>query len=260
MASSRFVSCLSVFVLLIACGLIIIGIVGIILGSDILQNQVNNQLPLNAYSNQLDSWEVPPVPIYLQFWLWECVNIDEVREGEKPVIFQRGPYTYHEYRRKQEVRFNENHTVTYKQPTSYRFIPEMSVNGEETELAMINVPLVTIVSLLRNKRNRTQEAVDVILRFFNESLFVKHTVREWIWGYEDPLLKAAKGFPIIKDLVQNDTFGYFYGQNATDDGLYTVFTGRIELRNNSIMFVFFSIGKDNIDQLNSIDKWNGKLE
>jgi hypothetical protein len=227
MGSSRCASCVSVFVLLIACGLVTIGIVGIILGSDILQNQVNNQLPLTAYSDQLSSWEIPPVPIYLQFWLWECVNIREFLAGEKPTIIQRGPYTYHERRTKREVRFNENYTVTYKQPISYSFLPEMSVGGEETEITMINAPLVTIVSLLRNQNNETQEIVNIILKIVNESLFVKHTVREWVWGYEDPLLKKAKAFPIIGHLIRDDHFGYFYGQNATDDGLYTVFTGRI---------------------------------
>jgi hypothetical protein len=227
MGSSRCASCVSVFVLLIACGLVTIGIVGIILGSDILQNQVNNQLPLTAYSDQLSSWEIPPVPIYLQFWLWECVNIREFLAGEKPTIIQRGPYTYHERRTKQEVRFNENYTVTYKQPISYSFLPEMSVGGEETEITMINAPLVTIVSLLRKQNNVTQEIVNIILKIFNESLFVKHTVREWVWGYEDPLLKKAQTIPFIGHLIRDDHFGYFYGQNATDDGLYTVFTGRI---------------------------------
>jgi hypothetical protein len=227
MGSSTCASCVSVFVLLIACGLVIIGIVGIILGSDILQNQVNNQLPLTAYSDQLSSWEIPPVPIYLQFWLWECVNIREFLAGEKPTIIQRGPYTYHERRTKQEVRFNENYTVTYKQPISYSFLPEMSVGGEETEITMINAPLVTIVSLLRKQNNVTQEIVNIILKIFNESLFVKHTVREWVWGYEDPLLKKAQTIPFIGHLIRDDHFGYFYGQNATDDGLYTVFTGRI---------------------------------
>jgi hypothetical protein len=103
----------------------------------------------------------------------------------------------------------------------------MSVGGEETEITMINAPLVTIVSLLRKQNNVTQEIVNIILKIFNESLFVKHTVREWVWGYEDPLLKKAQTIPFIGHLIRDDHFGYFYGQNATDDGLYTVFTGRI---------------------------------
>jgi hypothetical protein len=103
----------------------------------------------------------------------------------------------------------------------------MSVDDESLSITMVNTPIVTIVSLIRNQTNRTQAIFNFVEKLFSESLFTKHTVREWLWGYEDPLLKAAKAIPIIQDLIPDDHFGYFYGQNATDDGLYTVFTGRI---------------------------------
>jgi hypothetical protein len=223
MASARYLACLSIFALVTACILVIIGIIGITLGPKIVQNQINNQLPLTAYSDQLDSWITPPVPIYLQFWLWECVNTLEVLRGGKPMVVQRGPFTYLEHRQKTGVAFDEGFTVTFRQPVSYKFLPEKSVADELTELTMINAPLVTIVSLLRNQTNRTQEIVNFITKLFNETLFVKHTAREWMWGYEDPMLKEAKKVGLITD----DKFGYFVGQNATDDGLYTVYTGRI---------------------------------
>jgi len=227
MASSRFISCISIVSLVVSCVLIIIGIIGIVLGPRILQNQINKQLPLTPDSDQLDSWSTPPVPIYLQFWLWECVNTADVIQGVKPMVVQRGPFTYLEHRTKSGVYFNENYTVTYRQPISYTFLRNMSVDDESVSITMVNTPIVTIVSLIRNQTNRTQEIFNFVEKLFNEPLFTKHTVREWLWGYEDPLLKAAKSIPIIQDLIPDDHFGYFYGQNATDDGLYTVFTGRI---------------------------------
>ncbi len=227
MASSRFISCISIVSLVVSCVLIIIGIIGIVLGPRILQNQINKQLPLTPDSDQLDSWSTPPVPIYLQFWLWECVNTADVIQGVKPMVVQRGPFTYLEHRTKSGVYFNENYTVTYRQPISYTFLRNMSVDDESLSITMVNTPIVTIVSLIRNQTNRTQEIFNFVEKLFSESLFTKHTVREWLWGYEDPLLKAAKAIPIIQDLIPDDHFGYFYGQNATDDGLYTVFTGRI---------------------------------
>jgi hypothetical protein len=223
MASLRCISCLSIFALVIACALVIAGIVGIIIGPRILQNQINNQLPLNVDSDQLDSWSTPPVPIYLQFWLWECVNPADVLLGTKPMLVQRGPFTYLEHRTKAGFYFNENYTVTYRQRISYTFVPNMSLD-EELPITMINTPLVTLVSLIRNQKNFTQEIIDIIILFFNEPLFVKHTAREWIWGYEDPILKVIKKF--VTDF--DDNFGYFYGQNGTDDGLYTVYTGKIK--------------------------------
>ena len=228
MASSHWISCIVICALIVSCLFVVLGIIGIVHGPHILQSQVEKQLPLTADSDQLDSWSTPPVPIYLQFWLWECVNVGEVLRGAKPYVVQRGPFTYLEHRTKTGVYFNDNYTVTYRQPISYTFVPEKSALPETTRITMVNTPIVTIVALLRNQSATTQEIFNVVKNFFNETLFIDHTAREWIWGYEDPLLKAAKSLPIIKDLVPDDHFGYFYGSNATDDGLYTVFTGRIQ--------------------------------
>ncbi|CAF2067162.1 unnamed protein product [Rotaria magnacalcarata] len=240
MPSGRKIQCASIGALIFAFAFVIIGIIGISVGPKILQNQIISQLPLKVGSDQLDSWKTPPVPVYLQFWLWECVNAMDVIQGTKPFIVQRGPFTYLENRTKTGIYFNENNTVTYRQPISYTFLRNMSAEDEFAEITMINAPIVTIVSLVRNQSNITQEIFNFFKNVFNESLFVKHTAREWIWGYEDPLLKAVKSIPILSDLIPDDHFGYFYGQNGTDDGLYTVFTGA-----------------SNINLLNNIDKWNG---
>lgn len=241
MPSSACILCLSISALIVSCIFIFTGIIGVTIGPKILQNQVNGQLPLSVGSSQLDSWSTPPVPIYLQFWLWECVNVHDVLLGTKPMMKERGPFTYLEHREKVGVSFNENYTVTYRQVISYTFLRNMSYADEETPITMVNVPMVTIISLVRNLPNITQELVNVLEKFYKESLFVQHTAREWLWGYEDALLKAAQGFPVIGSLVPDDHFGFFYGQNHTDDGLYTVFTGG-----------------DDINRLNIIDTWNGR--
>jgi hypothetical protein len=239
MVSSRCILGSAVFACLFSCILIITGIIGIVFGPNILQNQIINQLPLTSDSNQLDSWSTPPVPIYLQFWLWECVNVAEVLRGYKPMLVQRGPFTYLEHRRKVGIAFNDNYTVSYRQPISYTFLRNMSVDDEQMPVVMVNTPMVTIVSLIRNQSKVIQELVNVIQEYYNETLFIKRTVGEWLWGYEDPLLKAARKVPILQDLIPDDHFGYFYGQNATDDGLYTVYTGRISLKIIEIIMIIF---------------------
>lgn len=257
MMSSKCASCITVTVLAVACAMIVLGILGLVVAPDILQNQVNSQLPLTADSDQVDAWEVPPVPIYLQFWLWECVNVDEVLQGAVPSIRQRGPFTYLEKRTKIGVEFNTNDTVTYRQVMSYSFLPDLSPYGEDKLITMINVPYVTIVQQLRTQKAFVQELVDIFLRSYPEALYVTHTAGEWIWGYEDPFLKAIKELPLIGPFVPDDHFGYFYGQNATDDGLYTVFTGTTFLIKFKQKSSFF-LGGDNIDHLNVIEGWNGK--
>jgi hypothetical protein len=234
MPSSSCCTCIVTSALLISCLAIVIGIVGLTAGPGIIQSQVNN--------------------------LWECVNVIEVLNGKRPMLRERGPFTYLEHRSKEGIFFNENFTVTYRQVISYTFVRNMSIDDEHLPVTMVNVPMVTIVSMVRNQSNITQDIVNFFEQVFNESLFVQHTAREWIWGYEDALLKAAKALPIIGDLIPDDHFGFFYGNNGTDDGLYTVFTGKTYFHIN-INHDCFSIdtGGNDINRLNVIDKWNGKL-
>ena len=205
-----------------------VGVFGIIFGPKIIQNQVVKQLPLSIDSDNLDSWINQPVPTYIQFWLWECVNpVDVVQQGRKPIVVQRGPFTYIENKTKINVFFNVNLTVSFRQPTIYTFVPHMSVADDSLPVLMINTPIITILNIARNLSKPTiyEEVVNLISKVFNESLFVKRTAKEWIWGYEEPLFEEIKKIPIIGSLISDDKFGYFYGQNASDDGLYTIFTG-----------------------------------
>ena len=41
-----------------------------------------------------DTFEEMPVPIRMQYWVWNIVNPDEFLNGAKPIMEQRGPYTY----------------------------------------------------------------------------------------------------------------------------------------------------------------------
>ena len=40
-------------------------------------------------------WLDPPVPIYMQFYMFNVTNPEEVlKKGERPSLAQYGPYTY----------------------------------------------------------------------------------------------------------------------------------------------------------------------
>lgn len=39
-------------------------------------------------------WKDVPVPFYLSAYFFEVMNPEEIRQGDKPVVNQRGPYVY----------------------------------------------------------------------------------------------------------------------------------------------------------------------
>ena len=41
-----------------------------------------------------DIWSEPPLPIYMQFYMFNLSNPEEVKNGKKPDVVQKGPYTY----------------------------------------------------------------------------------------------------------------------------------------------------------------------
>ena len=41
-----------------------------------------------------NTWKNLPIPIYMQFYMFDCENPEEVLQGAKPQVVERGPYTY----------------------------------------------------------------------------------------------------------------------------------------------------------------------
>lgn len=42
-----------------------------------------------------DLWQSPSYPIYTDFYVFDCVNAEQVlSEGAKPEVVERGPYSY----------------------------------------------------------------------------------------------------------------------------------------------------------------------
>jgi lysosome membrane protein 2 len=53
------------------------------------------KIPLRNGTDTFDAWVDPPVPVYMQFWMFDLVNKkDYVDNGAKPILKEKGPYTY----------------------------------------------------------------------------------------------------------------------------------------------------------------------
>ncbi|XP_067881348.1 scavenger receptor class B member 1-like [Heterodontus francisci] len=84
-------------------------------------------------------WRDIPVPFYMSLYFFEVKNPQEMLQGEKPVVDQRGPYVYREYRQKSNITFHNNYTVSYREYRRYHFCPEWSAGNESDELVLPNM-------------------------------------------------------------------------------------------------------------------------
>ncbi|XP_032895706.1 platelet glycoprotein 4 isoform X1 [Amblyraja radiata] len=212
--------------------LVIIGGVLIPVGNGIVHQTINKEGVIEEGTLAYENWIQTGSPVYRQFWLFDVKNPSEIQNyGYKPVLEQRGPYTYRvRSLQKSNVTINDNYTVSYLQPYSAIFEPTMSMGLETDTLTALNLAAAAAPSLLPVLLHGM---VNKVLKKVNASLFQIKTVKELLWGYEDPLLK--------KLTPKDPIIGIFYPYNGTADGYYNVFTG-----------------KDDISNVGIIDRWRNK--
>ncbi|XP_051890108.1 platelet glycoprotein 4 [Pristis pectinata] len=212
--------------------LVITGGILIAYGNETVHNTIKKEGVIEEGTLAYENWVQTGSPVYRQFWLFDVKNPSEIMNSSaKPVLEQKGPYTYRvRYLPKSNVEVNDNYTVSYLQPYSAIFEPNMSVGSERDKLTALNLAAAAAPSLVHPALHFM---VNRILKKLNASLFQTRTVEELLWGYEDPILKQMQS----KDPIT----GIFYPYNGTADGYYNVFTG-----------------KDDISKVGIIDRWRNK--
>ncbi|XDV38003.1 hypothetical protein PO909_007495 [Leuciscus waleckii] len=223
----------------VICILLLIAGIAMVLSQvfqKLLNNRIKEQIILENGTEAFSVWQNPPPPVYMQFYFFNVTNPAEVLNGDKPSVIEIGPYTYREYRPKEDVKFMDNGTrVEAVNPKTYVFEPDMSRGSEDDLVRTVNIPAVTVMETFKDSLVR-RLIVDLMISK-GVGVFETFRVGALLWGYEDPLLKALK---ILKPELE-DHFGLFYKKNGTDDGDYVFFTGR-----------------QNYQDFARINEWNGQ--
>lgn len=199
----------------------------------LIQNKINSQLVLSPTSDRFKQWKSLDVPIYLQFFFFNVENSLEVKNGGKPYVTQKGPYSYKEHRLKENITWNkENGTVSYNERQWFVFDPDTSCNGCDPFKDLVtnlNIPVMTLADVINNYPDilKWKEFVNAFLEVIKDNIFQTRTVQELLWGYQDPLLKEyeklKKRFPFFNLPDVNPTIAL--QQNNTYQGVTTVYTG-----------------------------------
>ncbi|XP_077132234.1 lysosome membrane protein 2 [Ranitomeya variabilis] len=192
---------------------------------DMVETEVKKATVLKNGTEVFNDWVNPPPPIYMQFYFFNVTNPLEVLGGEKPVVDEIGPYTYREYRPKENVEFLRNGTEVFAvNPKTYIFEPNKSVGDPKVDLVRtINIPIVTLLEMTRNNKyfKYIKAIVAAVLKTYNEDIFLTRSVDDLLWGYKDPVLSLVH--TVVPEI--SEMFGLFYNMNATNDGTYVFLSG-----------------------------------
>ncbi|XP_040029414.2 platelet glycoprotein 4 [Gasterosteus aculeatus] len=210
----------------IGAAVAILGGVLLPVGNSIIRETVEKEAVIENGTTAYDNWVAGGVVVYRQFWLFDVQNAEEVvRSGATPVVLEKGPYTYKtRYLAKENVTFNSNLTASFVLPVGAIFDPSMSVGPEEDTVTSLNLAVAAAYSLVPTELHGV---LDKLITTSKSSLFQLRTVKELLWGYNDPLFKSQ--------------LGLFFPYNGTYEGSFNVYTG-----------------KDDISKVGMIDRWRGE--
>lgn len=189
---------------------------------NIMNNRLKKEIVLVEGSRVFESWKRPPPPVYMEFFFFNVTNLDEFLGGAKPEVKQIGPYTYREYRYKDNVSMVANGSkVSAYNTKSFVFLREKSVGDPAVDnITTVNIPSWAVMNKLRGSWKAGLLAFS--MGSVGISLFTTRTVDELLWGYEDPVLaRVSQTNPDVEKV-----FGLMYKKNGSNDGEFIYHTGQ----------------------------------
>ncbi|KAM9811160.1 lysosome membrane protein 2a [Neosynchiropus ocellatus] len=228
---------------IVCAHLLIVGIA--LLVAQVFQTMIHSRLKqeitLTEKSQVFEAWKNPPPPVYMEYYFFNVTNPEEFLKGGKASLQQIGPYTYREYRPRENVTFLENGTKVYAlNPKSFVYLPEKSRGDPELDmLTTVNIPYVAVMNELNSYNFVLRSLVSIYTKSLGVELFITRTVNEILWGFQDPLLTKVKAMKPEMD----DYFGLMWKKNGTHEGEFV-----------------FHTGEQNYMDYGKIDTWNGLRE
>ncbi|XP_071618778.1 scavenger receptor class B member 1 isoform X2 [Heliangelus exortis] len=217
----------------------LLGVSLLLVGPLIIKEQVVKNVRIDPNSITFSMWKDIPVPFYMSVYFFEVLNPKEVLKGVKPVLSQRGPYVYREFRYKTNITFHDNDTVSFLEYRRFLFQPHMSNGSEEEYIVMPNILMMGAAVMIDHLPSFLKLLVSGALAGLKQEAFMNRTVGEIMWGYDDPLIDTINTF-VPGLLPFEGKFGIFLQMNDSNSGLFTVNTGM-----------------KNISNVHMVDSWNG---
>uniref|UniRef100_A0ABM5F2S6 Scavenger receptor class B member 1 n=2 Tax=Pogona vitticeps TaxID=103695 RepID=A0ABM5F2S6_9SAUR len=242
-------------------GCLLCGVLMVVVVPVIMREQVAKNVRLEPGGMAFELWKDIPVPFHLSIYFFEVLNSKEILRGGKPVVNQRGPYVYREYREKHNITFHDNGTLSFLEYRRYHFQPDMSNGSESDYIVVPNMLVMGAAVMLDDLPFAVKLTVSSTFAFFRETAFMNRTVGEILWGYDDPLVDFLNS--IKPGMIPfKGKFGLFSEFNNSNTGLFTVFTGMKDISKAHIVDSWNGMKKVSYwrsDQCNMINGTSGEL-
>lgn len=222
---------------------VVSGVIFLIVGPAIMKDQIIKNTvidPKNEMSYTM--WKDVPVPFFMSVYFFDVLNPREILKGEKPMVEQRGPYVYRKRIQKDNITFHDNDTVSYREYRQYYFEPTMSVGNESDVVTIPNMLVLGASVMLEDLPWAGRLMVSTAFKTFKEGPFLTKTVGELMWGYDSKLVDFLNKY-VPGMLPTKGKFGLFAEFNNSNTGLFTIHTGKDDIRN-----------------VHKVDSWNGLTE
>jgi len=244
--------------LFLSISTLVFGIITLVLKEKIFNTILNSQLVIEEGTSAYNAWVETPIPVYTKFYFFDMINPSELfHSHEKPILEERGPYTFREVERKVNLTWHENNTVSYRRVKFWYFEREMSVGPLTDTVTTINVPVVGSAEFVRGDFFM-EWGISDMLSTIEARIFVKRSIGELLFdGYEDTVMDIGSSLEGDSDYFEDeeyetdedpnkvpmDKFGWFYKRNGTSwsDGSLSMMTGG-----------------DDLSHLGKIVSWNKK--
>ncbi|XP_028318866.1 scavenger receptor class B member 1 isoform X1 [Gouania willdenowi] len=234
----------------VAVGFMVAGVIAVLFGTVmvfvgplIIDDQIVKNTMIDPKNDMTYTmWKDLPVPFFMSVYFFHILNSQEILNGEKPMVEQRGPYVYRKQCFKDNITFHDNGTVTYREYRRFFFEPTMSVGNESDVVTIPNMLVLGAAVMMENQPYVLRLLISATFKKFKETPFLTKTVGELMWGYDSGLVDFLNKY-LPGMLPTSGKFGLFADFNNSNTGLFTIFTGRDDIRN-----------------VHKVDSWNGLKE
>uniref|UniRef100_A0A8C6UK54 Scavenger receptor class B, member 2a n=1 Tax=Neogobius melanostomus TaxID=47308 RepID=A0A8C6UK54_9GOBI len=217
---------------IVCAHLLIVGIALVVaqVFQTMIHSRLKKEITLTENSRVFEGWKNPPPPVYMEYYFFNVTNPEVFLAGGKASLQQIGPYTYREYRPRENITFLENGTKVYAvNPKTFVFVPEKSAGDPTVDIVRtVNIPFVVVMDQLSSYSF-----------FLRPLVFMTRTVHEVLWGFKDPILTKVHSMKPDVD----EYFGLMWKKNGTHEGEFV-----------------FHTGEENYMDYGKIDTWDGLRE